>query len=55
MKNSSTLTATQMVSALVPKPHVERLQQIAHAHDRNFSAEIRRAVREYIERERTRT
>lgn len=48
---NSAPTATQVVSAAMSRPDVERLRRLAVQGDRSFSAELRRAVRAHIERE----
>jgi predicted transcriptional regulator len=42
-----------MVSAQFPRDLVTRLAELARAHDRSMSAEIRRAVGEHLERAET--
>jgi predicted transcriptional regulator len=44
---------TRIVSAQLPRTEADRLAQIARASDRSLSAEIRRAVRHYLERTET--
>lgn len=47
----TTENTVQMVSlsANVPSSLLEALKQIAREHDRTLSAELRRAMREYVE------
>jgi predicted transcriptional regulator len=40
-----------VVSAALPTVAVDRLRSLAEAADRSFSAELRRAVNEHLERE----
>lgn len=43
-------TKTEHLTAQVPADDLRRLEEIADSNDRNRSAELRRAIREYIER-----
>ena len=46
-----TKTETQIVSAQLSTASVEQLKALAAAADRSLSSELRRAVREHLERE----
>lgn len=41
---------TEHLSAQVPSDDLRRLEEIAEVNDRNRSAELRRAIREYVEK-----
>lgn len=46
------MTETVQIGVRVPKEIAEEIQRIAESQDRTFSAEVRRALREHVKRER---
>lgn len=48
----ASVTETVQIGVRVPKHIADELARIAESQDRTFSAEVRRALREYVQRER---
>jgi hypothetical protein len=42
-------TGMQRIAAMVPADLAERLERYAELHDRTLSAEVRRAIRQYLD------